>query len=35
VWFGVVAPAGTPGEIMVKLQKEFVSPLLFPFVSPN
>ena len=33
VWFGVVAPAGTPGEIIAKLNKELVAVMHMPDVE--
>jgi tripartite-type tricarboxylate transporter receptor subunit TctC len=33
VWFGVVAPAGTPGEIIVKLNQELVAVMHLPDVE--
>ena len=33
VWFGVVAPAGTPGEIIAKLNQELVAVMRMPDVE--
>ena len=33
VWFGVVAPAGTPGEIIAKLNQELVAVMHMPDVE--
>ena len=33
MWFGIVAPAGTPAEIIAKLNKELVAVMHLPYVE--